>query len=58
MGDNTKHDDPESEPAIDDLDVPSEDAADVVGGLYKPPETPPTPPGVPIPYPNVSGPKR
>lgn len=33
MDENPKHADPESEPTIDDLDVPSQDAAEIVGGI-------------------------
>ena len=43
-----EHDRPSPEEAPDDLDLPSEEADEVVGGK------PPAPPGgpVPIPYPN------
>jgi hypothetical protein len=47
--------DAEREPALDDLDVPEREAGSVSGGAV--PKTPPTPPGVPIPYPNVTTPK-
>lgn len=40
------------EERIEDLDVDEESAEDVKGGRFRPPETPATPPGVPIPYPN------
>lgn len=39
----------------EDLEVTEEEADDVKGGrIARPPETPATPPGVPIPYPNVT----
>jgi hypothetical protein len=40
----------------EDLELTEREAAKIKGGA--PPKTPATPPGVPVPYPNVAAPKK